>query len=276
MKLKKFAPMMILVLMMSILSGCGSDESEKVKTSLKIGMITQLNMTPNQVNDLMETMGFESETTYFDNFTSMLMALSSKNIDSIQTYNSVAKYMTDQDSKFEIKNKVALLDSFCCAMREEDVNLRNEFDTAIKAMKNDGTLDNLIKKYITDIKKEPPSVEIAHIDGAETIKVGVTGDLPPLDLVLANGKPAGFNTAVLSEISKRINKNIELAQIDSSARAAALTSGKVDVIFWVVVPADNSNRPADFDKPEGISVTTPYYQDEVVNVNLSGAFAGMN
>ena len=90
-----------------------------------------------------------------------------------------------------------------------------------------------------------------------------------LDYVLPDGRPAGFNTAVLSEISERIGKNIELVQIESAARAAALTSGQVDVVFWVVVPADGSDRPKDFDTPAGVAVTEPYYQDAVVNVNLS-------
>ena len=277
MKLKNFSILLFTLMMLSIISGCGDNAVERLKNSIKIGMIAQLNTTPEQMDEVMKVMGVDSEMTYYDNFTSMQMALSSKNIDEIQTYKSVAKYMTAQNSQFEMKKEqtVSLIDSFCCAMREDDVKLKNDFDTAINAMKSDGTLDNLIKTYITDLQSEPPAVEITNIDGAETIKVGITGDLPPLDLVLADGKPAGFNTAVLSEISKRINKNIELIQIDSAARAAALTSKQVDVVFWVVVPQDDK-RPADIDKPAGVSVTTPYYQDEVVNVNLSGLVAGMN
>ena len=275
--IKKFSTLLSILVILSIISGCGDNAVEKLKNSIKIGMIAQLNATPEQMDEVMKVMGVDTEMTYYDNFTSMQMALSSKNIDEIQTYKSVAKYMTTQNSQFEMKKEqtVSLIDSFCCAMREEDINLKNEFDSAITAMKSDGTLDNLIKTYITELESEPPAVEITKIEGTDTIKVGITGDLPPLDLVLANGQPAGFNTAVLSEISKRINKNIELIQIDSAARAAALTSKKVDVVFWVVLPQDDK-RPVDMDKPAGVSVTTPYYQDEVVNVNLSGLSAGMN
>ena len=275
--LKKFnlIILMFIFAIASLISGCGENAAEKIKNSIKIGMIAQLNTTPEQMDAVMEVMGVDTEMTYYDNFTSMQMALSSKNIDEIQTYKSVAECMTDQNTQFEIKNTVGLMDSFCCAMREEDTDLIFDFDSAINSMKADGTLDKLIKTYITDLQSEPPAVEITKIEGANTIKVGITGDLPPLDLVLANGQPAGFNTAVLSEISKRIKKNIELIQIDSAARAAALTSKQVDVVFWVVVPQDDK-RPADMDKPAGVSVTTSYYQDEVVNVNLSGLAAGMN
>ncbi len=37
---------------------------------------------------------------------------------------------------------------------------------------------------------------------------------------------------ILSEISRRIGKNIEFVSVDSGARLLALNSGKVDVIFW--------------------------------------------
>ena len=146
--------------------------------------------------------------------------------------------------------------------------MKNSFDAAIEAMKADGTLDELVDEYITHPLEILPSVAMPQIDGAATIKVGITGDLPPLDLILADGTPAGFNTAVLAEISKRVNKNIELVQVNSGARAAALTSGQVDVIFWVIVPADDSQRPKNFDTPEGVAVTEPYYQDEVNYVTL--------
>ena len=107
-----------------------------------------------------------------------------------------------------------------------------------------------------------------HFDGAGTIKVAVTGDLPPLDYMRADGKPAGFNTAVLAAISQQLGKNFELVDVDSGARAAALTSGEVDVVFWVAVPHDETIVPADFDKPEGMIVTAPYFTDEIVHVQL--------
>lgn len=34
------------------------------------------------------------------------------------------------------------------------------------------------------------------------VKVGVTGDLPPLDLILPDNSPAGFNTALLADVDK--------------------------------------------------------------------------
>lgn len=263
--MKRFVLLLLIILTMS---GCGSSNEK----TAKVGTLTQLNSTPEQAANISG-----GELNFYDNFNSMQMALESKQIDKMQTYQSVAKYLTENNSEFAIdksQHTTALVDNFCCAVREDDVDLKNDFDAAIESMKADGTLDALIDQFIRNPTLTPPAIALPNFDNAEIIRVGITGDLPPLDLVLADGTPAGFNTAVLAEISKRIQKNIQLIQIDSSARAVALTSGQVDVIFWVVVPEGDSNRPKNFDTPAGVAVTDPYYQDTVVSVNLSNLSAG--
>ena len=259
----------LLLLMILTVSGCGSSNDEK---TVKVGTLTKLNSTAEQVEKISGDV-----LNFYDDFQSMQMALSTKKIDKIQTYGSVAKYLTAHNSDFVIDDSqqtVELVDNFCLATRENDIELKNSLDAAINSMKSDGTLDALIKEFILDPQETPHAVALPHFDGAKTIHVGITGDLPPLDLVLADGTPAGFNTAVLAEISKRIQMNVELIQINSAARAVALTSGQIDVIFWVVVPDDESNRPKNLDTPAGVAVTDPYYQDIVVTVNLSNLGAG--
>ena len=136
-------------------------------------------------------------------------------------------------------------------------------------MKADGTLDKLINDYITNVDKgkTPPKVEIPRTEGAETIKVGITGDLPPLDLVLPDNSPAGFNTAMLAEIAKRLGRNIEPVQIESGARAAALSSKIIDVVFWAIVPL-GKDLPVDLDKPEGVELSSPYFKDNIAHVRV--------
>ena len=111
--------------------------------------------------------------------------------------------------------------------------------------------------------------KIPTLDGAPSLKVGITGDLPPLDLILSDNSPAGFNTAMLAEIAKRLGRNVEPVQIESGARATALTSKFIDVVFWAVVPL-GKDLPADLDKPEGVELSTPYFKDGVAHVKLKG------
>ena len=81
-----------------------------------------------------------------------------------------------------------------------------------------------------------------------------------------DGTPTGYSTAVLAEISSRINKNIELISVDSGARASILSSNGADVIFWVAVPEDSTLIPTNIDQPAGIAISEPYYHDKIVHI----------
>ena len=279
MKLKKIAALILTTVFAGALfAGCGQDNKSDTAVSeaeKKLGMISHMNLSESQYNSLLKTyearagVKLSHKIVFYDDLNSLQMGLQSKSIDEMSVYQSVGNYITSKDSGVEVieKHSLGLTDSFCCAVRADDVDLKNSIDDAIKSMEADGTLDNLIKKYITELKEDPPAVEITKIEGADTIKVGVTGDLPPLDLILADGKPAGFNTAVLSELSKRIDKNIELIQINSASRAAALNSKKIDVVFWATKPVGDA-FPVNVDKPDGIDLTAPYYEDNVVHIEL--------
>ena len=274
MRLKKiFATVLMLVTVMAF-TGCGEEEKAAAPVA-KIGMLQQLNASEQEFNGFMKKVATtfalnvtEHEVIYFNNFNSMQMALESGQIAEISTYQCVADYLAAKNPKIEVLtgHTMEFIDAFCFALRAGDTDLKTNLDNVINEMKTDGTLDKLTKEYIK-VMDNPTKVQFEKFDGADTLKIAVTGDLPPLDLVLSDGTPAGFNTAVLSEIGKRLQKNIEIIQVDSAARAAALTSGQADIVFWAIVPVSEI-IPSNADKPDGVELTSPYYRGRIVHIGL--------
>ena len=274
--MKKFLSLLASCLMAGALfAGCGEAPPPPPDDATKIGMISGLNMSEQKIYKLARKTSpdlVDYAFVQFDNLNSMQMSLSSGDIEEMSVYKSLANYITARRPEFEISLKHTTvfntIDRFACAFRADEEKLFGEFNGAIRSMKEDGTLDTLAKQYITDIKgdEEPAAVEMPRVEGADTVKVAVTGDMPPLDLIKADGTPAGFNTAVLAEISNRINKNFELVSLESAARASALSSGAVDVVFWVRVPNNTELFPDNYDRPDGIDATVPYFKDEIVHV----------
>ena len=248
------------------------------------------------------------EAVEFDNLNSMVLSLNAGQIDGMIVYFTVGSYLCRQNENLtswleysemekiyngemtNVKNRF-ILDQilgtdFSFLMMEDHLSLRDEFNQAIADMKADGTLDAL-KASIMDLDK----TEIPKTDNAETIRVGITGDLPPIDYVDEAGIPAGFNTAVLAEISRRIGKNIELVSIESGARSLALSQGSVDVVFWTRINTPDESifnslpenrkmdatmialalspyRHPDIDIPDGTITTDVYLHDIYVTLYL--------
>ena len=192
------------------------------------------------------------ETTFYDSLDSMVMALHAGEIDYIDDLpQCTADYLCQRDDEleapihynmekkreensFEYIAFQRLSNGFAFLLKQDDYQLCDDFNRVIAEMEGDKTLERLVKEQITDVAegKEPAAVELAQKDGRETLKIAVTGSLPPIDYVAADGSFAGFNTAFLAEVGERLGKNIRLVQVDSPGRAAALASGNVDVVFW--------------------------------------------
>lgn len=153
------------------------------------------------------------------------------------------------------------------AVLEKNASLLTKINTAIAGMKPDGTLTALTKNHIDSVLngEEPKKVEIPVIKGAETIRVAVTGDLPPMDYTTTNGEPAGFNMAFLAELGKRMSINIELVDIDSGARLSALSAGTVDALFWARTTGDAKFQA---DVPAGLKLSDVYFTDSFYGVYL--------
>ena len=187
------------------------------------------------------------KVVFYDSLDSMLMGLISGEVDTLNVPDSTAKYLSSVNDQvkqisFYYPEKAEgfsqdLLDQICNGysfmMLEENSDLRDQFDQVVAEMKEDGALDELIKTHITDVAESGDTEVVAfeEFDG-EPIRVAVTGSLPPIDYVAVDGSFAGFNTAILAEIGKRLEKNIELVQVDSVGRALALAEGNVDAVFW--------------------------------------------
>jgi len=291
MKLKKFAKVLLsCVLAGALFTGCDGTAQQSADKpgnnfsgkDVQLGMLTKLNTSEEKMSEfydeLVEKAGLHVEKRnvpkFYENLRTMQMAVESGEIQEISVYECVADYIVNTNDKFEIVQNNALeklRDSFCFAVRKDDTQLKADLDRVIGEMKADGSLDKLINDYITKVSSgevvPPPKVQIPVIDGAPKLKVGITGDLPPLDLVLSDNSPAGFNTAMLAEIAKRLGRNIEIVQVETGGRAIALTSKHIDVVFWAVIPLGGS-IPGDIDKPEGLELSTPYFEDSVAHIKL--------
>ena len=257
------------------LSSCKKKPAEPSQNnSAKIGLLTQIGMSEDDVkqwtSDVAAAEG--KQTPYhnpntliqYDSLDSMVMALKTGSIDRFSIGFQTANYIVSQNSDFALIDKHHKpIMGYSIATTENHKDLIDSINAAIDTMKANGTLNSLIDKYLTNASENMVSVELPSIAGAPTINIGITGDLPPMDYILPDVTPAGFNTAFLSELSKCLNVNFNLVDISSGARSLAISSGKIDALFWVIGSFDSEGNSIGLplDKTENLIISKPYFQD---------------
>ena len=268
---KRFKRMLSMVLLAAmLLSGGVPALAAEEKTALQMGMLELLARTEEETNDVTDSMESSEDAalpmmkqndiqvTYYHSLSELLMALDAGYIQSAIADEPTVQYVISRsDAYAESHPAVEQQIEYSMLFREEDGLLCESFNEAIEAMEEDGTLDGLAATYIDGViaGEEPEAVAFPAFDGADTVTVAVTGDLPPMDYVDDAGQAAGFNTAVLAEIARRLEINIELVQVDSGARTLALSSGRADAAFWV----KKNTAYYESDTPAGTVAGESYY-----------------
>ena len=262
----------IIAALMIALSLCQSVWAEEspntgeVQKYGNIGRLSKLNITEDELNDVLKDIMVNSicnRYVFFNTMTDMLMALNRGDIVVLETDQNTVRYIASRNDN--IVDRPPYLNPnnlmFSILLRGEDTELRDQISSIIVAMKEDGSLEEMRQRYIEDViaGNDPDAVVPEVIPDARTIKVAVTGDRPPMDYVSAGGEPLGFNTALIAEIAKRLGVNIEFVTVDCGARGIALATGVCDIVFWMEIGDFENWEGADFeDQPENTIVTEPY------------------
>lgn len=173
------------------------------------------------------------QVTFYNRMSDCVAAILAGKVDAVFAPKFIAEYYAKKNNELKAIFKQTVPVNAIMALRSEDTQLRDDLDKAIVTLKDNGTLKRLETEWVTNLPAsgEPASKEIAKIEGAKTVYVGVCGDYVPLDYVAANGRPAGFNVALLAEIGKLLNVNFEFVSLETPARFAALSAKKIDLIF---------------------------------------------
>lgn len=226
MKKLRFIPLvLIVVLLFSVLAGC-ANKGEDEKIVLGIYDIAG-------VAETMETMFpgvYEVHT--FPTTNEILAALKSGRIDEALQLKPCAEYFMKGDDTLQFEQG-PISPSPTMLTRAEDEDLLAAVNSAIETLKANGRLDELYTQYVENASPDsiPEAPAIETIEGARTVIVGVTGDLPPYDYVSTTGTPSGYNVALMGEIAKLAGFNVQFENLNFSTKFSALKSERIDLFF---------------------------------------------
>ena len=266
---KKLAALLLAAVMLLIMTGCQGEAVSKKSAddaqALTIptqGYLTMLDFEIQQRKSFYSespapslTLGEYNRQSYAS-LSELQLALNGGKIDWAFLSYDTAKYMQNENPELTVLVDSSVIYSYSMATRSEDSALAEQLSGAISALSEDGTLSALEEQYIyTDQGQSEKAAAQVKKEGAPTIRIGLTGSLPPFDYVSADGVPAGFNVAFANALGDKLGVNIELITVEVDARLTALVSKKIDVVFWMIV--DESAESFD---TEGMCITQPHHK----------------
>lgn len=176
-----------------------------------------------------------SQVSAFKAATQCAMELMNGRVDCVIIDSNPAKALVEANP-----DKLMLLDfpaseeteTYAIATQKNDggAALADEFNTAMAALKENGTFDALVSKYIA----KEDNVQLPELKAVESPKgslvMGTNCEFEPFEFLTSDGEPTGFDIDFVKYLCAELGYEVTIENMDFDALIPALGSGRIDFI----------------------------------------------
>jgi len=232
----------------------------------------------------------KADLRVFDDVMDSIAALKANQIDAVvTTYTTVMNTVRNNADLAMLPGNLTE-EAACVVVSKKRPELLSEINRILRKFKTDGTLDDMVRRWIQEDYRQQERVEIPLPPSGPVLKVAVTANRVPIEFIegsaFGDGNIAGLDPELARRIAAELGMQIEFYDMKFSALINALESGKADVIIANMVRTEERAKKVDFSesyffnpnvfmikKPEntsGLKMTVP----EDVNGKTVGVLLG--
>jgi polar amino acid transport system substrate-binding protein len=227
--MKKHYPFLICLFI--LLFGCkNAPQQESARDGSDIATARIAVMTGSTSAMFIETNYPQAQLLRFDDINDVFLAVKARKADYAFTSYITAITATKRKSDFVLLPEVYVKDPAGIAINKKDTALLRQINEILLRYKSDGTLNDLIARWIkTDLSNYQPE-EILAVSKGKSIRVGIAASREPM-CFMDKGKITGLDIELMKRIALELERPILFYDMKFSALIAAIASGKVDLII---------------------------------------------
>lgn len=200
----------------------------------------------------------KASTKSFDDIMDAVAAIKSNQIDAVITSYPTALNICKHNQTLCLIHEPVDYEDTAIAVRKNEKELLASLNQIINELANDGTLDDLKKRWLkTDLSPYEEKEFDLPKDG-KVLTVGTAATREPICFINGKNEVSGFDGELARIFSMKLGRPIVFKDMTFSALIPALMSGKVDVIITGMTATDERRKSVDF--------TTPYYKNSQVMI----------
>ena len=190
----------------------------------------------------------DSEYSYFDSDTDMIMALQTGKIDSYMQDEPVAKMICKENHNLAYFRTAVEADDYHFGFQKQTERskiLIKQFNDMVKDMWSSGEMDKLIAKW-TEGSEEQKVVDESGLNGENgVLLVAILADFPPFSYY-RNGELTGYVIELCTLFGRKYGYTIKYEDVKSSSGVAGLASEKYDILGTALSYTEERAKSIDF------------------------------
>lgn len=245
-KIKNSLAALLVAALLTTTAGCGDRG--------KITDISQLNgkefaVPTGTVADKLVLSKFpDARFKYFNSVLDACMAVKGGKADAAAYDEPILKNIAAKNTGMAVLPQMITRDSYGFAVRLEDKELKSAIDGVVADLKSSGRYDEMIKRWLPEqgTPKPMPALET----GADGVfRFGTSAVTEPFSFVDGSQRIVGLDIEIASLVARKLNRKLEIVNMDFGAMIPALVAKKVDMIGACITITEERAQKVLFSEP---------------------------
>lgn len=228
-KFKFLAFFLIPFISMYILTGC-SDKEQVVITSIEQLHDKSFGIPTGTVADKLILSVFPgAKFKYFNSVLDSVIAVKQGKVDAAAYDEPILRNIAAKNSGLTVLPEKITTDNYGYAVSLDNGSLKATIDNTLNELKTNGEYDAMVKRWLPKEGSPKPMLEI-EVGTNGVLRFGTSAVTEPFSFVDGSGKVVGLDIEIAARVAKKLNKKLEIVNMEFGSMIPALISNKVDMI----------------------------------------------
>ena len=186
---------------------------------------------------------------YFNSVMDAALAVKSGKADAAAYDEPILKNIAAKNSGLMLMPEMITTDNYGFAVQPDKKELKKNIDLVVSDLKKNGGYDDMLRRWFPKSGNPAPMPLITSTGTKGVLRLGTSSVTEPFSFVDGSGGIVGFDIELARYIAKKLDKKLEIVNMDFGAMIPALLSGKVDMIAACITITDERSKKVLFSEP---------------------------
>ncbi|MCX7181148.1 MAG: transporter substrate-binding domain-containing protein [Candidatus Methylopumilus sp.] len=212
-----------------IIIGC-SDKEKAVITDIKQLNDKDFGIPTGTVADKLVLSVFpNAKFQYYNSILDAAIAVQQGKVTAAAYDEPILRNIAAKNPGLTVLSEMITKDDYGFAIRLEDGDLKNTIDGVIKDLKTSGDYEQMLGRWLPK-EGQPKSMPRIETGNNGKLRFGTSSVTEPFSFVDESQKVVGIDIEIASLVAKKLNKKLEIVNMEFGSLIPALASKKVDMI----------------------------------------------
>lgn len=213
----------------ALLAACGGKERAKVTDISQLANKEFAIPTGTVVDQLVRSKLPEAQFKYFNTVLDAAMAVKAGKADAAAYDEPILRNIAGKNPGLKVLPQPITIDEYGFAVRLGDTSLKQAVDAVVAEARADGTYQQMMDRWLPKAGAVGAMPQLPVGTGAP-LRFGTAAITEPFSFVDGTQQVVGFDVEIATRVAARLNRKLEVVNMDFGAMIPSLIAGKVDFI----------------------------------------------